>query len=146
MISNVFDDVFYSDSKMFVAFYGDKSNDNKHNLNWKRGKKFFKKFSTKKILCKKYLSKVDDSGEENPYVVICSSNRKNFKFKKFLTKYFADEQICQMAFISLKKGTTIQLYDSRGFDVLSADKEFLKMLFNKYKKDIVDFDDIEFNN
>lgn len=51
-----------------------------------------------------------------------------------------------MAFISLKKGTTIQLYDSRGFDVLSADKEFLKMLFNKYKKDIVDFDDIEFNN
>ena len=140
MISNVFDDVFYSDSKMFVAFYGDKSNDNKHNLNWKRGKKFFKKFSTKKILCKKYLSK------ENPYVVICSSNRKNFKFKKFLTKYFADEQICQMAFISLKKGTTIQLYDSRGFDVLSADKEFLKMLFNKYKKDIVDFDDIEFNN
>ena len=146
MISNVFDDVFYSDSKMFVAFYGDKSNDNKHNLNWKRGKKFFKKFSTKKILFKKYLSKADDSGEENPYVVICSSNRKNFKFKKFLTKYFADEQICQMAFISLKKGTTIQLYDSRGFDVLSADKEFLKMLFNKYKKDIVDFDDIEFNN
>lgn len=59
------------------------------------------------------------------------------KCKEFLLK-----EETKNSFIS----TLIACDDSRGFDVLSADKEFLKMLFNKYKKDIVDFDDIEFNN
>ena len=51
-----------------------------------------------------------------------------------------------MAFISLKKEQQYNYMTVGALMFCLLIKNFLKMLFNKYKKDIVDFDDIEFNN
>ena len=56
-----------------------------------------------------------------------------------MADYLEDKQVCQMAFLSLKKGATIQMYDSRGFDLLSIDQDFLQLLYKKYEKNVVEF-------
>ena len=48
LIKNILDDIFYVNSDMIVIFYGNKW------IRWRNGKKYFKKFSLKKILYKKY--------------------------------------------------------------------------------------------
>lgn len=99
----------------------------------KTEKKYFKRFSLKKILRKKYKSKNEDN-DENNYIVVCLTEKSSFKFKEFLTDYLEDEQNYQMAFLSLKKGTAIQLPDSRGFNLVSTDQDFLSFLHKKYEK------------
>ncbi|MCL2817094.1 MAG: DUF3885 domain-containing protein [Clostridiales bacterium] len=140
LIKSVFDDLFFEDSDMIVVFYGNVDKTYKEgNHKWQVGKRYFKKFSLKKILQKSYTSKDEDSGDENPYLVACLTKRNKFNLKKFLSGYLEDEQSCQMAFVSLKKGATIQLYDSRGFDLLSADKDLLKLLYKRYEEDIIEY-------
>ena len=72
--------------------------------------------------------------DENNYIVVCLTERSSFKFKEFLTDYLEDEQNCQMAFLSLKKGTAIQMPDSRGVNLVSTDQDFLSFLHKKYEK------------
>lgn len=108
------------------------------NCNWKNGKKYFKKFGLKKVLYKNYKSKDEDNDEKN-YLVVCVTTRNIFNLKKYLADYLEDKQVCQMAFLSLKKGATIQMYDSRGFDLLSIDQDFLQLLYKKYEKNVVEF-------
>jgi len=140
LIKNMFDDLFFENSDMLVVFYGNVDKTNRQgNIEWQLGKRYFKRFSLKKILQKNYTSKNEDSGDENPYLVVCLTKRCKFNLKKLLSEYLEDEHTCQMAFISLKKGATIQLYDSRGLDLMSVDKNFLKMLYKKYEQDIIEF-------
>ena len=133
-IKNIFDDVFYIDNEMIIIFYGTKLN------SWRKGKKYFKFLSLKKIFVTKYESKIDDMQDEDPYIVACLSKVNKFKFSKYLVDYLADKQSCQIAFISLKKGVALQMYDSRGFDLLSVDKDFLKFLYKKYNYFIIEYD------
>ena len=111
LIKNIFDDIFYVNSEMFIIFYGYKWHC------WKQGKKYFKKFSLNKIFYTK---------------------RNKLKMNKYLLDYLSDEQSCQMAFISLKKGAAIQMYDSRGLDLLSLDNKLLSFFRAKYKSYIDD--------
>ena len=134
LIKSVFDDVFFIGSKLFVVFYCyTDPMFRKLRCDWKDGKKYFKRFSLKKILRKRYKSKNEDN-DENNYIVVCLTERSSFKFKEFLTDYLEDEQNCQMAFLSLKKGTAIQLPDSRGFNLVSTDQDFLSFLHKKHEK------------
>ena len=139
LIKNVFDDLFFVNSQLFVIFYGSIDPINRGgNCNWKNGKKYFKKFGLKKVLYKNYKSKDEDNDEKN-YLVVCVTTRNIFNLKKYLADYLEDKQVCQMAFLSLKKGATIQMYDSRGFDLLSIDQDFLQLLYKKYEKNVVEF-------
>lgn len=133
LVENIFSDLFFESSKMFVVFYGDLWS------KWRTGKRYFKMFSLKRILLKSYTSRNEDYTEDKPYLAVCLTDRSKFKLKKYLSDYLEDEQACQMAFISLKKGSTIQLYDSRGFDLLSADKDFLRRLYVKYEENIIEY-------
>lgn len=134
LIKNIFNDIFFENSKMFIIFYGSKY------VHWQKGKKYIKLFKFKKILKKNFVSKNDDYDiEDLNYVVVGMIRTKNFKFNHYIKDYLEDEQTCQIALISLKKGVALNLYDSRGFDVLSLDKNFLKMLFKKYEKDIIEY-------
>ena len=134
LIKSVFDDVFFIGSKLFVVFYCyTDPMFRKLRCDWKDGKKYFKRFSLKKILRKKYKSKNEDN-DENNYIVVCLTERSSFKFKEFLTDYLEDAPDCEMTFLSLKKGTAIQLPDSRGFNLVSTDQDFLSFLHKKYEK------------
>ena len=89
----------------------------------------------KKITSKKIISRDEDNEDEN-YIVVCETKRKNFKIDKFLADYFEDNLAGQLIFISLKNGTAIHLYGSSGFDVFAADAEFHMCLENRYKCDL----------
>ena len=134
LIKSVFDDVFFIGSKLFVIFYGFTNPIcRRFKCNWKIGKKYFKRFSLKKILRKKYKSKDEDNFTNN-YVVACLTKRSSFRFEKFLADYLEDAPDCEMTFLSLKKGTAIQFPDSRGFNLVSTDQDFLSFLHKKYEK------------
>ena len=132
LIKNIFDDIFYVNSEMFIIFYGYKWHC------WKQGKRYFKKFSLNKIFYTGYASKSDELDDAYPYIVVCLTKRNKLKMNKYLLDYLSDEQSCQMAFISLKKGAAIQMYDSRGLDLLSLDNKLLSFFRAKYKSYIDD--------
>ena len=71
-------------------------------------------------------------------MVACLTKRDKLKLEKYFRDYIEDEQTCQMSFISLKKGVAIQMYDSRGIDLLSVDKKLLSFLSDKYKFHLID--------
>lgn len=133
LIESICDDVFFETSDLLVVFYGCTG------VPWRRGKRYFKKFSCKKIFRSRYNSKDEDMNEDAPYVVACLTKRKYFLFKKYMGDYLEDDIPCQMAFVSLKKGAAIQLHDSRGLDVVSEDIDFLKYLYRTYEKDIIEY-------
>lgn len=124
---------------MLVLFYGEGAGNYRYRTRWSIGKRYSKEFSLKKIMKRSFKSKIEDHNEEKPYLVACFTDRKCFKFKKYLADYMGDEDGCQMVFISLKKGAAIQLYDSRGFDVLSIYKDFLRFLYKKHERDIIEY-------
>lgn len=132
LINDIFDDIFYENSPMLVVFYGYNS------IRWQSEKCYFKKLTVKKLFKTYYEPNDKDMIEDKPYLVACSTLRKYFKQKRFIEDYMADDLHAQISFISLKKDATIQLYDSRGFDVLSNDKDLLRLLYNKYSKYIIE--------
>lgn len=83
------------------------------------------------------MPKCEHMEDACPYIVACYTKRSKLKLEKYLTDYLRDEQACQMAFISLKKGIAVQLYDSRGGDCLVSDVRFKDLLFEKYKAYLV---------
>lgn len=127
LIKNILDDVFYVNSDMFIVFYAYKWH------SWKKGKKYFKKFSLKRIFYSNYISKNNDLDDACPYIVVCLTKRDKLKINKYIIDYLQDEQNCQICFISLKKGVAIQMYDSRGLDLLSLDNKLLSFFREKYK-------------
>ncbi len=133
LIKTVFNDLFHENGNLFVIFYGST------NCNWRAGKKYFKRFSLKKITRKKYSSRDEDPADENYYIVACLVRKRAFKFYKFISDYLEDDQKCQLAFANLRNGSAVQFYDCRGFDLFSEDKDFLKELYYKHEKHILEF-------
>ena len=135
LINQMISDLFPLQEKFFVVFYGTIE------FHWREGKKYCKASKLERITEKAFETKLEDPGDEGYHCVVCSIKRKYFNFRRFFRDYLRDDG-CQMAFFNQEK-TVIQFYDSRGFDVLSNNKEFLKELYKKYEKDVIEYNRLE---
>jgi hypothetical protein len=92
-------------------------------------------FQTSDILC--ILDTEFDSGK-----LRCIQNECEFskiKLKKFFYSIYNYKTDCSMIFYDPQSQTALNMYDERGFDIISKDKEFLKEIYNKFSSWILDY-------
>jgi hypothetical protein len=134
---SLFDALFQSQDEMYVV------------MNIYRDVTKNKGFLPSVVNNKKLLNKVTSFNLKNPYLddededktisrIILKCQKKDLR-KSIVKKYF-NSNLADLFFVNIKNETIFYIYDSRGCDLVSENKESIKSVYEKFNNWILDYD------